>query len=105
MVQLFSWFGTVLEAEIIFHARVSLGYGFVTMANREEANLVLTSLHNSVIDKRVVRVNLATPKKSAVPVDSKDPTAPASPARLVLAEVRLEQARLDMKRMREELPV
>ena len=96
---MFSGFGTVLDAEIISNERGSRGYGFVTMARREEADLVLAMLHNSFIDNRVVHVNLATPKKSALACG--DTTA--SPSNLVVAEVKLAQAMLDVKRLKEEL--
>ena len=96
MVQLFSWFGTVLDAEIIFNDQGSKGYGFVTMASREEADLVLARLHHSVIDNRVVQINMAKPKKE-VSGDSR-----ASPSNLVCAEVRLAQAQLDVKRLKGE---
>ena len=98
LVQLFSWFGTVLDAEIIFNDKGSKGYGFVTMASMEEADLVLTKLHHSVIDNRVVQINMAKPKKQVrVSGDST-----ASPSNLVCAEVRLAQAQLDVKRLKEE---
>ena len=101
MVQLFSCFGTVLDAEVIYNSRGSKGYGFVTMARREEAELILERLHNSVIDKRAIKINMATPKKSALNI--RGGNGAVNPSNLLLAEVRLAQARLDVKRLREEL--
>ena len=98
MVQLFSWFGTVLDAEIIFNDQGSKGFGFVTMAYKEEADIVLEKLHKTVIDNRVVRINMANPKKTTLVWG--DTTA--SPSNLVFAEVKLAQARLDVKRLKEE---
>ena len=98
MVQLFSWFGTVLDAEIIFNDQGSKGYGFVTMAHREEADIVLEKLHHTVIDDRVVRINMANPKKT---IRVRGDTT-ASPSNLVFAEVKLAQARLDLKRLKED---
>ena len=98
---MFSGFGTVLDAEVIYSERGSKGYGFVTMARREEAELVLERLHLSVIDNRVIKINMATPKKSALV--SGDGTAKANPCNLLVAEVKLAQARLDVKRLRQEL--
>ena len=93
---------------MIYSERGSKGYGFVTMARREEAELVLERLHHSVIDNRVIKINLATPKKSALVSTSSfnlsgNGAAIANPSNLVVAEVRLAQARLDVKRLRKEL--
>ena len=71
------------------------------MARREEAELVLERLHHSVIDNRVIQINMATPKKSALV--SGDWAAMVNPSNLVVAEVKLAQARLDVKRLRQEL--
>ena len=98
-MQLFSWFGRVLEAEIICNEEGSKGFGFVTMASREEADLVLAKLHKTVINNRDIRINMAKPKKAIR--FRRDPAA--SPRNLVLAEVRLAQAKLDVKRLKEKL--
>ena len=99
-MQLFSGFGTVLDAEVIYSYRGSKGFGFVTMAKREEAELVLERLHHSVIDNRVIRINMATPKRSALVRTS---SSTANTSDLLVAEVALAQARLDVKRLRQEL--
>ena len=66
MVQLFSPFGPVLQAVVIFNARGSKGFGFVTMAREEDAQNALARLNNSIIDGRAISINLANLKKSAV---------------------------------------
>ena len=91
MVQLFSPFGPVLQAVVIFNARGSKGFGFVTMAREEDAQKAMARLNHSMIDGRSISINLANPKKSSMDRE------------LSQAQVRLEQAELEVQRLREEL--
>ena len=102
MVQLFSRFGSVLDAEIIYNDRGSKGFGFITMESGEDADNALRRLHHSVVEGRLILVNMATPKKSAL-VKTSGPLVRANPSALVQAEVRLAQAKLEVARLREEL--
>ena len=95
MIELFSKFGPVLDAEIIFNSRGSKGFGFVTMARREDGWVALDRLHNSKVDGRIIDINLAHPKKSAL--------VRFSIIDLLEAEVRLAQAEVEVERLRREL--
>ena len=95
MVKLFSRFGIVLDAEVIFHSHeASKGYGFVTMANGKDAEYVMVRLQKYIVDGRSISINLANPRKSAVVVNNRD---------LVQAEMKLKQAEKEVMRVREEL--
>ena len=89
MVQLFSPFGPVLHAVVIFNARGSKGFGFATMAREKDAQNALARLNNSIIDGRAISINLANLKKSAVA------------RQLSKAQARLEQAEFEVQRLRE----
>ena len=94
MVKLFSRFGIVLDAEVIFNSQeVSKGYGFVTMANGKDAEYAMVRLQKYIVDGRSITINLANPRKSAVVVNSD----------LVQAEMKLKQAEKEVMRVREEL--
>ena len=94
LVQLFSRFGPVLHAEVIFNEhQFSKGFGFVTMARGKDAEYAMVRLQNYIVDGRVISINLATPRVSTrVVVDS-----------LAQAEMRLSQAEKEVMRLREEL--
>ena len=94
LVQLFSRFGPVLHAEVIFNEhQYSKGFGFVTMARGKDAEYAMVRLQNYIVDGRVISINLATPRVSTrVVVDS-----------LAQAEMRLSQAEKEVMRLREEL--
>ena len=102
MVQLFGRFGYVLDAEIICNERGSKGFGFVTMERGEDADNALARLHQSVVDGRLILVNLATPKKSAL-AKTAGLGPRVNPSALVEAEVKLAQAKLEVSRLREQL--
>ena len=118
LVQLFKRLGTVLDAEIIFNDRGSKGFGFVTMASGVEADIALSRLHMSVVEGRLIQVNFATPKRSALALSLRQDEAArpevtlrpeardrprVTPGALVQAEVRLAQAKLEVERLRQEL--
>ena len=59
---IFSQFGEVTDAEIIYNDKGSKGFGFVTLAKAKDADKAQMSLHGSTVEGRVIEVNLATPK-------------------------------------------
>merc|ERR1719219_3150969 len=101
LVQLFNNFGPVLDAEIIYNDRGSKGFGFVTMASEKDAENALARLNHSSVDGRSISINPANPKKSAVV--RLDVNRSGIHSNLLLAEERLKQAELEVKRLRQEL--
>ena len=97
MVKLFSRFGPVLHAEVIFNSNQgSKGFGFVTMASGKDAEFALVRLQNYIVDGRVISINLANPRiprREAVVVNSE----------LVQAERRLNHAEKEVMRLRKEI--
>jgi RNA recognition motif-containing protein len=64
--EMFEVFGEVSSASIIidkFNDR-SKGFGFVEMPNKSEAEQAISSLNNTEVDGRALRVNEALPKES-----------------------------------------
>ena len=64
--ELFNDYGTVSSAKIIvdkFNGR-SKGFGFVEMANDEEANKAISELNGTTFSNRDLVVNEARPKKT-----------------------------------------
>ena len=62
---LFGKFGNVEDAEIIYNDKGSKGFGFVTMSRGRDADDALIKLNHSIVEGRIIEVNLATPKNSA----------------------------------------
>lgn len=62
LANMFSSFGTILDAEIIFNERGSKGFGFVSFQRPEDADRAKRAFHGVVIDGRQIEVNNATPK-------------------------------------------
>ena len=62
LIMLFGQFGNVEDAEIIYNDKGSKGFGFITMARAQDADLARLKLHNSIVEGRIIEVNLATPK-------------------------------------------
>jgi len=62
--QLFSEFGTVESAQVIMdqYSGRSKGFGFVEMANDEEAAKAIESMNEKEIEGRSIKVNEARPK-------------------------------------------
>lgn len=83
----FEAFGTVMTAEVIFDKRTrrSRGYGFVEMANEEEALRAIAALNGSELHGRQLRVDASQPKNdkpTRVPGSDKTPRRPdAAPDR------------------------
>ena len=65
LIMLFGQYGNVEDAEIIYNDKGSKGFGFITMARAQDADLARLRLHNSIVEGRIIEVNLATPKNSA----------------------------------------
>ena len=61
---LFAKFGNVEDAEIIYNDKGSKGFGFITMARNQDADVARMRLHGTIIEGRIIEVNLATPKNS-----------------------------------------
>lgn len=59
---MFSQFGPILDAEIIFNERGSKGFGFISFAHPHDANRAKQLLHGLVVDGRQIEVNYATPR-------------------------------------------
>jgi len=64
LIMLFGQFGNVVDAEIIYNDKGSKGFGFITMARNQDADVARLSLHGSIVEGRIIEVNLATPKSS-----------------------------------------
>ena len=62
---MFEKYGKVNEVEIIFNERGSKGFGFVSFANKEDADLAKRALHQTKVDGRVIEVNDATARNKA----------------------------------------
>lgn len=67
LANMFSSFGTILDAEIIFNERGSKGFGFVSFANPADADRAKRALDGVTIDGRKVEVNYATPRPKRSP--------------------------------------
>lgn len=62
LATMFSIFGTILDAEIIFNERGSKGFGFVSFLNPTEAEKAKKAMDGLVVDGRQIEVNYATPR-------------------------------------------
>ena len=99
-----------MEAEVIYNDRgSSKGFGFITMASREDADNALSMLHRTVVDGRLIQVSYATPKKPAglksaeQEMSGRPDRSGISTRELVQAELNLVQAQMQVDRLREEL--
>lgn len=70
LANMFSIFGQVLDAEIIYNERGSKGFGFVSFATATEAFRAKRALHGLMIDGRQVEVNYATPRPKRTQVSN-----------------------------------
>merc|ERR1719508_108659 len=75
---MFSHFGEVTDAEIIYNDKGSKGFGFVTLSKGKDADKAQKGLHGSTVEGRVIEVNLATPKM--VPSSRSRPISCSLPA-------------------------
>lgn len=62
---MFEKFGKVNEVEIIFNERGSKGFGFVSFANKTDAETAKKALHQTKVDGRIVEVNDATARNKS----------------------------------------
>lgn len=62
LANMFSHFGPILDAEVIFNERGSKGFGFVSFVNPADADKAKKILDRLVIDGREIEVNYATPR-------------------------------------------
>ena len=67
---LFSKYGTVVDAEIIFNEKGSKGFGFVSMGNSGEAAYARAVLQGAIVEGRRIDVNPATAKSMPRPVSA-----------------------------------
>ena len=65
MRTMFEKFGKVNEVEIIFNERGSKGFGFVSFANKTDAEAAKKALHQTKVDGRVIEVNDATARNKS----------------------------------------
>ena len=118
---LFGKFGNVEDAEIIYNDKGSKGFGFVTMSRGEDADNALIRLDHSIVEGRIIEVNLAVPKVTGfkkTPEDSvpgevsrkgSRPPSPSSPGSLassqalVEAEAKLAEAKKEVSRIRQQM--
>jgi len=70
LVVLFSKYGTVVDAEIIFNEKGSKGFGFVSMGNPGEAAYARAVLQGAIVEGRRIDVNPATAKTIPRPVSA-----------------------------------
>ena len=130
LVMLFGKLGNVEDAEIIYNDRGSKGFGFVTMSRGRDADNALIRLNHSIVEGRIIEVNLATPKMigikktqddsvpSGVSYKSKKVSGPPSPPlsphfsvpstlasseSLQEAEAKLAEAKMEVSRIRKKL--
>ena len=64
LIMLFARFGTVLDAQIIYNEQGSMGFGFITMARDQDADVARLRLHGTIVEGRIIEVNSAHPKNS-----------------------------------------
>lgn len=62
LLKLFTQFGPLTDAEIIFNERGSKGFGFVSFAFSIDAEKAKKALHLATIEGRLIEVNYATPR-------------------------------------------
>ncbi|CAJ0607037.1 unnamed protein product [Cylicocyclus nassatus] len=60
LIQMFSPFGKVSNAEVVMNERGSKGFGFVTLDSKEASEKARAALHGTVIQGRVIEVKKAT---------------------------------------------
>ena len=65
LIMLFGKYGNVEDAEIIYNDKGSKGFGFITMARSQDADRARLMLNNTIVEGRIIEVNLATPKNSS----------------------------------------
>ncbi|CAF2045101.1 unnamed protein product [Rotaria magnacalcarata] len=64
---MFAQFGEIIDTEIIFNERGSKGFGFVTFASSDDADVAREKLHGAVVEGRKIEVNMATARSQPKP--------------------------------------
>ena len=108
---LFGKLGSVEDAEIIYNDKGSKGFGFVTMSRGRDADDALIRLNHSIVEGRIVEVNLATPKVIGLKKTSADvgppaedlAVSPGSSKALIEAEMKLAQAQMEVLKLRKQM--
>ena len=122
---LFGKLGNVVDAEIIYNDKGSKGFGFVTMSRGRDADNALIRLNQSIVEGRVIEVNVAIPKtkKTPAPGDSvpagvsyayRKAAAPPSPSStsprtlassqiLLEAEAKVAEAKMEVSKIRRQM--
>ena len=118
---LFGKIGNVEDAEIIYNDKGSKGFGFITMSRGKDADNALIRLNHSIVEGRIIEVNLAVPKvpgskktsddsvptgvsrKGSPPPSPSFPGSLASPQALVEAEAKLAEAKKEVSRIRQQM--
>jgi len=63
---MFMKFGEVTDVELIYNDKGSKGFGFVTLSKGINADRARAALHGSMVEGRIIEVNLAWPKLTPV---------------------------------------
>jgi len=63
---MFEKFGEVTDVELIYNDKGSKGFGFVTLSKGIDADRARAALHGSVVEGRIIEINLARPKLAPV---------------------------------------
>ena len=107
---LFGKFGNVQEAEVLYNDRGSKGFGFVTMARGQDADIARVQLNHSIIEGRVIQVRPATPKVkkrrgAALPHGASIPGCDCLACRksLIEAETKMYEAQLEVLKLHQQL--
>ena len=112
---LFKKFGEVTDVQIIYNLMGSKGFGFVTMTKGVDADRARLFLHGSMVEGRIVEVNLATPKMRPVyyrPLgnmqtyqhyDGDYYSTCESPIAMLEAQTRLAEAQLAVLQMQQKM--
>jgi len=70
---MFEKFGEVTDVELIYNDKGSKGFGFVTLSKGIDADRARAALHGSVVEGRIIEINLARPKLAPVNRPSMNP--------------------------------
>ena len=111
---LFGKLGSVEDAEIIYNDKGSKGFGFVTMSRGRDADDALIRLNHSIVEGRIIEVNVANPKEIGFRKTRQDfvppgvfyskVSGPASSSQiLVEAEAKLAEAKKEVSRIRKQM--
>jgi RNA recognition motif-containing protein len=67
LTEVFEAYGAVISSRVITdkYSGRSKGFGFVTMENKDEANLAIKELNGAIYEKRDMVVNEAKPRKES----------------------------------------